>query len=108
MAILRNSKVGNHENVTILKFGSGDIDVVEGHLKDSPHIAVLYFVNNNGDKEIGYEENLNEASSNEHEDLPVTMEFDNPESVDVVIAQLQKCKKRLNNLTSSNNTDSDK
>lgn len=99
MAIFRNVKIGKHENVTVLEFGNGDIDVIEGHIKGKPHIATLDFQKNNGTKEIGDKENLNGRSSDECEDLPVLMKFDNPKSIDVIICQLKKCKKRLNENT---------
>lgn len=94
MPIFRNSTIGNHKNVTLIVVGKGDVDVSEGYINGNEDVPVMYFSNNKGDK-IGNEKDLSGTTTNDIDDLPVAIEFTHPESIDVMISQLEKCKERL-------------
>lgn len=92
--ITKNENYGVNKNVTIAKFGKGDIIVTEGYLPDDNTISCV-FMRNDIEKEIGISHPENKGKSTDELGVDIIMFFDNPKSIDVVIEMLQKAKDRL-------------
>lgn len=96
MPILKNQKVGKHENVTVIRFGFGDVEVSSGYCGDDDSIAVVAFGQG---IEKPVEEYTNEipVEGNNADGLvdPVLLRFSRIESIDIVMDRLQRAKEYL-------------
>jgi hypothetical protein len=93
--IYKNAKYGEVENVTILEFGKGDILVCNASNDKYKHESIIF--KSQDPTPIGTEDSTFTGKTTNEYAPEVMMIFTKPESIDVVIDHLQKCKDKLIN-----------
>jgi hypothetical protein len=88
--------VGNDKNKEI-HFGTGDIKISSGWVKDDESIGVLVLRQHQEPKVIGHLEEHLPHEEVEEGQAPVRMTFTKVESVDVLIERLEKVKEYMTN-----------
>jgi hypothetical protein len=86
--------IGNERNKEI-HFGTGDIKVSSGWLKDDRSVGVLVLRQHDEPKPIGHLEDHFPHDEVEEGQAPVRMTFNKVESVDVLIERLEKVKEYM-------------
>jgi len=89
--ITKNLTINDREGITLMKFGTGDIGVT--HVVHDDYTGVAF--KNQESRDVGSAENLGKNMTISRFNTEVMMTFDKPESIDVVIEQLQKAKTEL-------------
>lgn len=96
MPIKKNVKIGRHENVTIIEFGTGDIAVSNGRSGEDEKVKVVSFGQHTPKPVEDYQKDIpNPTGDTDGIDDPVIFYFSRPESVDTVIRALEKVKQEL-------------
>lgn len=97
MAIFKNAKIGKHEDVVVIEFGTGDIGVSNGHSNEDEAVKtlVLYQDVPKSVEEYNKEMPVPDGNSDGLDNLAVLLKFNRPESIDVVIDRLQRCREEL-------------
>lgn len=94
MPIEKNLKVGIHEDVTVIRFGTGDILISEGYEPDTNY-KVLTFGQDVPKPKEDWHKDVPIGGDTDGLKSPVILYFDNIDSVDTVIRALKKIKNNL-------------
>jgi hypothetical protein len=86
--------VGNEGNKEV-HFGTGDVKISSGWLKDDMSVGVLILRQHDEPKGIGYLEEHLPPEEIEVGQAPVRMIFNKVESIDVLIERLEKVKEHM-------------
>lgn len=98
MPIFKNVKKGEHDNITIVQFGTGDIEISNGFEQDNPEIKVLALGQSKPRPIEAYNDEVpTKDGTTDGLDNPVLLQFSNTESIDVIIDRLNRIKKDLQN-----------
>jgi hypothetical protein len=86
--------VGNKGNKEV-HFGTGDIKISSGWLKDDMSVGVLVLRQHDDPKVIGFLEEHTPPEEVEQGEAPIRMTFKKVESIDVLIERLEKVKEHM-------------
>ena len=95
MPITRNFKLGDHEGVTLVELGSGDIGVTTAGTQQSGVFDMVIFGQQETRPFGTVEKYPDGTNSNQVDGVAVVLAFDTPESVNVVIRVLAEIQKNL-------------
>lgn len=94
--MIKNVKFGNHENVVLAEFGTGDIRICRAKSEEMRHENMLMFFNREKPAKIGQED---DDYTGEHSDnLPTpgfVMQFNDPRSITALIHSLVELQKSV-------------
>lgn len=88
--------IKNCTDKTTMTFGTGDIGFNGGvyYMENGGSVGIIIFYNQEA-REIGSEADIKAGTSVYFKDFPVTMEFHNAKSIDVVVESLLAVKKEM-------------
>jgi hypothetical protein len=92
---MSNMPIETKEKSTQLHFGTGDIEVAPGLLKQDEIIGAVCFFQRQSQNQIGERGDYKPHMVVDAEHTPVRMTFDKTESIDVVIWALQETKRMM-------------
>lgn len=97
MPVIKNAKIGKHQDVTVVEFGTGDIAISNGHESENPSIKTLTLSQDvqKPVKEYNDEMDIPGGNSDGLDVLGVLLKFTRVESVDVLIDRLNRVKNDL-------------
>lgn len=94
MSVFRKAKIGKHDDVTVVEFGTGDVAISNGYDDENPKVKTLALSQSNPKPVEEYNNDMDIPGGNSDGlgDLFVLMKFARVESVDVLIKRLEMIK----------------
>lgn len=87
--------INKNDKQVELRFGIGDICINGGSIMENNKKIGIVVFSNQAPREIGTVGDKKAGQSYDLDEFPVTMTFAKPESIDVVIEQLEQAKKDM-------------